>query len=381
MSTPAAEAALARAIGLRSVHAYLRANGWNRDESLGGDTADIYVWAEDEREAAIVPASEHYGDYGTRIYQIAEQVGRVEGRRMLAVLTDLALAESDLVRVRLPNADDDNSVSLADGAAALDEAKGLLLAAACSADRPQRMYRGGRNKRAVDYLRRVRLGQTEPGSFVINIISPVPPSLQSTLFPEVPFEEPFERRVVRKLVSGLRASRTATDRVNRVAAGIGEFEERVDDGVSANLCRSVARLTEVGGGLEVAVSWAMTRPDDSGAPERVAVSFRPPDAPVLEEAARVLSDRQERTDEEIQGYVSRLARDKTEPQGTATIKAFVDGRMTSVKAVFDPTDYSEITRAHDDRLSVSLEGDLRREGQRWRLRNPRQVAILREEEG
>ena len=377
MSTPATEAALARTIGLRSVHAYLGANGWNREESLGGDTADIYVLAEDEREAAIVPASEHYGDYGTRIYQIAEQVGRVEGRQMLAVLMDLALAESDLVRVRLPNADDDNAVSLADGAAALDEAKGLLLAAACSADRPQRMYRAGRNRRAVDYLRKVRLGQTEPGSFVINILSPVPPSLQNTLFSE----EPFERRVARKLVSGLQASRRATDRVNRGAAGIGDFEERVDDGVSANLCRSVARLTEVGGGLEVAVSWAMTRPDASEAPERVAVRFRPPDAPVLDEAARVLAHRQERTDEEIQGYVSRLARDQTDPQGTATIKAFVDGRLTSVKAVFDPTDYSEITRAHDDRLSVSLEGDLRREGQRWRLRNPRQVTILREEEG
>lgn len=57
MSTPATEAALARTIGLRSVHAYLRANGWNRDESLGGDTADICVWAEDEQEAAIVPAT------------------------------------------------------------------------------------------------------------------------------------------------------------------------------------------------------------------------------------------------------------------------------------------------------------------------------------
>jgi len=163
MSTPTTEAALARTIGLRSVHAYLGANGWSREESLGSDTADLYVWAEDEQEAAIVPASERFRDYGTRIYQIAEQVGRVEGRQMLAVLMDLALAESDLVRVRLPNADDDNAVGLADGAAALDEAKRLVLAAACSADRPQRMYRAGRNKRAANYLRKVRLGQTEPG--------------------------------------------------------------------------------------------------------------------------------------------------------------------------------------------------------------------------
>ncbi|MDE2874313.1 MAG: hypothetical protein OXU69_07430 [Gemmatimonadota bacterium] len=385
MSTQATEAALAGNIGLRSVHAYLRANGWYREESIGGDTADIYVWAEDEREAAIVPAFEHYGDYGTRIYQIAEQLARLEGRRMLAVLVDLALAESDLIRVRLPNADDDNAVSISDGAAALAEAKRLLLAAACSADRPQRMYRAGRNKRATDYLRKVRLGQTEPGSFVINILSPVPPSLQKKLFREEPvkdlYEEPFERRVARKLVSGLRASRTATDRVNRDAAGIGEFEERVNDGVSANLCRSVARLTEVGGGLEVSVSWAMTRPFSTAAPERLVVSFRPPDAPVLDEAARVLADRQERTDEEIQGYVSGLARGKGESHGIATIRAFVDGRMTSVKVVFDPSDYREITRAHRDRLSVSLEGDLRREGQRWRLRNPRQVTILREKGG
>ena len=115
MSTPATEAAFARAIGLRSVHAYLGANGWNREESLGGDTADIYVWAEDERESAIVPASRALRRLTARgSTQIAEQVGRVEGRRMLAVLMDLALAESDLVRVRLPNADDDNAVSLSD---------------------------------------------------------------------------------------------------------------------------------------------------------------------------------------------------------------------------------------------------------------------------
>ena len=378
MSTLANEVTLARTLGLRGVHAYLSANGWIRAESRSRDTADIYVWSEDEREAAIIPASERYGDYGTRIYQVAAQVGRAEGRSVLSVLTDLSLAESDVVRVRLPNADEDNTVKLADGAAALEDAKRMLLAAACSADRPQRMYRAGRNKLAADYLRKVRLGQTEPGSFVINLLSPVPPFLgeQASLLPE----EPFERKVTRRLVSGLRASREAMDRVNRGTARIDEFEKRLREGVSANLCRSVARLTEVGKGLEVTVSWALTRPEDTAAPKRVAVGFTPPDVAVLDEAARVLSDRQERTNEDIQGYVSRLARDKADPQGTATIKAFVDGRLTSVQAVFDSSDYSEITRAHDHRLSVSLEGDLRREGQRWRLRNPREVTILQDDE-
>ena len=304
MSTLANEVTLARTIGLRGVHAYLSANGWVRAESRSRDTADIYVWSEDEREAAIVPASAGYGDYGTRIYQVAVQVGRVEGRRVLSVLSDLSLAESDVVRVRLPNADENNTVKLADGAAALEEAKGMLLAAACSADRPQRMYRAGRNKLAADYLRKVRLGQTEPGSFVINLLSPVPPFLgeQTPLLPE----EPFERKVTRKLVSGLCASRDVVDRVNRGTARIDEFESRLGEGISANLCRSVARLTEVGRGLEVTVSWAMTRPEVIAAPKRVAVGFTPPDVAVLDEAARLFSDRQERTNEDIQGYVSPL---------------------------------------------------------------------------
>ena len=379
MKSPTSEVTLARTIGLRGVHAYLSANGWRRADALRRETADVYLCAEDDREAAIVPASEEYGDYGVRIYQIAEQIGRIEGRRRQAVLVDLSLAEWDLVRLRLPTADAETTVGLAGGAAVLEESKKLLLAAACSADRPQRMYRAGRNRRAAGYLDRVRLGHTEPGSFMINLLAPVAPALgaQGTLLSE----EPFERRVTRKLVSGLRASRRATDRVNRGVGAIGDFESRLCEGISANLCQSVARLTEAGGGLEVSVSWAMTRPADGATEGRAAIAFRPLDIGVLDEAARVLSDRQERTDEEVQGYVSRLARDKTDPTGTATIKAFVDGKLVSVQVVFDSGDYTEITRAHEARLSVSLEGDLHREGQRWHLRNPRGVTVMEDEDG
>ncbi|MCY3932745.1 MAG: hypothetical protein OXH70_13640 [Acidobacteria bacterium] len=379
MNSPTSEVILARTIGLRGVHAYLSANGWHRADALRRETADVYLCAEDDREAAIVPASEEYGDYGIRIFQIAEQIGRIEGRRRQAVLVDFSLAEWDLVRLRLPTAHADTNVRLSDGAAVLEESKKLLLAAACSADRPQRMYRAGRNRRATEYLDRVRLGHTEPGSFVINLLAPVAPALgeQGTLLPE----EPFERQVTRKLVSGLRASRRAMDRVNRGVGAIGEFESRLCEGVSANLCQSIARLTEAGEGLEISVSWAMTRPADGAPEERATVAFRPPDIAVLDEAARVLADRQERTDEEVQGYVSRLARDRTDPHGTATIKAFVEGRLVSVQVVFGAADYSEITRAHEARLSVSLEGDLYREGQRWHLRNPRGVTVMEDEDG
>lgn len=133
-------------------------------------------------------------------------------------------------------------------------------------------------------------------------------------------------------------------------------------------------------GLPTTLPIATRIRDGEAATGRVAVAFRPPDAAVLEEAARVLWDRKERTDEQIERHVVRLKRAKVDTRGTATIKAFVDGRLASPQAVCDPSDYEKIARAHQSRRSVSLEGDLHREGQRWHLRNPRGVTIVRAED-
>ncbi len=358
----------------RGVHAYLAAHGWTRTGPYRIDRGDVYRRSGD-RETVLVPASTKFADYPIRILQLAEIVGRTEDRRPSAVLADLSLAAVDLIRVRLPRSYEDHSLALDTGVDLLSGSRKLLLAAACSAVRPQGRFRAGRHERASTYIASVRLGQTEPGSFVVNLRVPVSPSLAEPDQTHL-FAPPFERRANRTLVAGLRAAREVTDLVNR-GDHIRAFDQRVPDGVSANLCTAVAELIDVGGGLEVSVSWALTRPESEEHDEqRVTVTFQPPDAPVLREAAQILSDRQERVDERIDGCVSALARDQSEPEGRATIKAVVDGALASVKADFSPSEYSRIVRAHDNRWSVSLEGDLRREGHRWHLSNPRDLTVM-----
>ena len=380
MNIEATDITLANSVTPRGVHAYLAVNGWRKIGPYHGNTGDVYCLQEDEREAVLVPASTKFSDYVTRLMQLAETLGRVENRRQSTVLTDLSLAEVDLIRVRLPKAYHDNTIPLSTGVGLLDESRKLLLAAACSASSPQRLFRAGRNQKAAAYIDNVRLGQTEPGSFVVNLLAPVTPSLTKSDAAQLPLLEPFERRVAQMLVSGLRASREATELVNR-GEDIGAFEERISRGVSANLCQAAANLINSGSGLDVSVSWALTRqPHEDQANERAAVAFVPSDAPVLEEAAHILSDRQEQCDERIVGYVSALARDQSDPEGRATIKAIIDGALVSVKADFSQSEYDRITDAHARRLSVSLEGDLQREGQRWRLMNPRDLTVAEDED-
>ena len=316
----AAAGGVADTVTLRGVHAYLMAHGWTRTGRYRIDRGDVYGRSE-SRETVLVPASTRFADFPVRIRQLAEILARTEDRRPSAVLVDLSLAAVDLIRVRLPRAHDDHSLALDAGIELLSESRMLLLAAACSALRPQRRFRAGRHERASTYLAGVRLGQTEPGSFVVNLLVPVAPPLAEDPIRLTCSSPPSNAAPTGTLVTGLRAAREATDLVNR-GDGIQAFDQRVADGVSANLCTAAATLIDVGGGLEVSVSWALTRPaNDEHDERRETVDFRPADAPVLHEAAQILSARQERVDEHIEGYVSALARAQSDPEGRATIKA------------------------------------------------------------
>lgn len=365
------------AISPRSLRYYLEAQGWQRT-GVYGEHGHVYGRTETEAEL-LVPQLSGLADYARRVNELVHFLGELEERTPWAVLRDLSLAETDLIRVQLPDVHTGPSIPIADAALLLTEAQNLLRAAACSVTKPQRAFRAGRNKAASDYLETVRMGQTERGSFIINVLSPVPPSLAETdqpgLFPAEP-SPPFERQAVRKLDSGLRAARDAVRQAD-YGQGISAFEDRVHDGVSANLCSAAATLVERGRGLVVSISWSLGRPEPGG---RTETRFDASDAPVLEEASRLLKSRQERADEHIEGYVSRLARDESATEGTVTIKTPIDGLLTSVKVAFAPEDYGLVSQAHAERQTVSLEGDLRREGSRWHLHNPRDLVLLLDDE-
>ena len=379
MNTQAADIALAGNVRPRAIHSYLAANGWTKLGSYHGDTGDVYCLHDDQRESVLVPSSKEFADYTTRLLQLSETLGRVENRHLSMVLADLSQAETDRVRVRLTEAQNGTSIPLSTGVCLLEESRKLLLAAACSVSRPQHMFREGRNQQATAFINSVRLDRTERDGFVVNLLVPVSPSLNKPEATRLPME-PLERKATRMLVSGLRAAQEVTRQANR-GEPIDTFEGLIGRGVSANLCQALANLVNTGSGLEVSVSWSLSRPAPGDRTnERAVVAFSQSDAPVLQEVARVLGHRQVRHDERIEGFVSALERDHSDPDRRATIKAVIDDAMVSVKVDFNPSDYDRISKAHNERLSVSIEGDLRREDQRWHLANPRDLMVIEEDD-
>jgi hypothetical protein len=62
-----------------------------------------------------------------------------------------------------------------EGVEAVHHVRGLMMAAACTAVQPRAWFRSRKPAQAEQYLRQVRLGQTEQGSYVLTVQSRVPP--------------------------------------------------------------------------------------------------------------------------------------------------------------------------------------------------------------
>lgn len=356
---------------------YIQTEGWARTEKFGIHS-DVYV--RENAPELIVPGTNQLGDYVSVVSSLILQLSEYENRTELQVFQDLSGSDRDVVRVRAPEANGDGSVDIDAGVSIITQGRDLLLSAACSANEPRPAYRAGSNKEASAYMKRVRLGQTERGSFIVSLLAPVPPLLtsprQAELWP-LPSEEPYDRLVTRFLADGLQAAHKAAEQWVR-GDGITAFSQGVRKGVSANLCEALSNLIEAGDGLDVSITWARTRP----APEpRRKVVFSRTEAEVFKEAARVLRMQEPRLDERLEAYVVGAGRKLEENDGLVTLKTFIDGKPASVKTKLPSDLYTQALSAHDEKLAVSLTGDLRRDGQRWRLEHPRNLSFILDENG
>ena len=269
-----------KAVSPAALSAYACAAGWRKTGETYGAHSDVY--GARGRPELLVPRTDRLGDYASVVYRLIEIFADAAETDQLSLYRDLVTADRDVIRVRAAESGD-GAVALSEGLDLLRGAHDMMLAAACSLRSPRPRYWAGSNQEASDFVGRIRLGQSEHGSFAVTLLTPVlPPPMQPTLAgSERPEDDPLERRMTRRLVGALSAARTALE---RTASGVGEsFFKVVEHGVSANLCDALAMLVEPFPTLDVGVTWARTLPRSTA---REVVRFARADAPILREAAR-----------------------------------------------------------------------------------------------
>lgn len=187
---------------------------------------------------------------------------------------------------------------------------------------------------------------------------------------EVP--DPFERRAVVTLMTALRVTHSWATKASAGARALMDLEEAVAQGVSSNLCDALAGIGDEGERtFVVRASWSLTRP----AAPQPPITFDDDVLPSISEAGRMLREASPRPDATIVGQIVKLEQDEEDP-GRATISGVVDGERRKATVQLAESDRALAVSAYESRSTVSVTGDLRREGRGYVLADIRDVRLV-----
>ena len=237
---------------------YLYSCGWAEDGIIG-DKAK--VWHRPEEKyfdlEIIQPLDENLRDYSQRMYEAIQVLSEFEGRSSTKIVEDIINFDSDIVKIRVMSPDvDGGAIPIDDGVLLFEKAKDLLVSSGLSAFKKKRFYSGSWPSAVKEFLDTLRFGQTERGSYIVNVIAPI------THFSEIDVPEAdnsITRSISNNLARSLQATSVAIEKYEKTKELLC-FEEAISSGVSANLCDAIigisgsARSRDVEISIELAAS-------------------------------------------------------------------------------------------------------------------------------
>jgi hypothetical protein len=355
---------------------YLLPKGWEHIS-----TNDYWAkYAKPSEPGLIIEVPQKYGaaGYAKSVELLLVDLARLESRSAEAILRDVLAASLDVIRIAIQSlATVDGKIPIEAGRRVFDATRDLLLAAACSVLDPRPVFTSRKPDEAMRLLDRAKFGQTEVGSFVVTVECSVPPRLgQGTLWAEdEDYDASLERLTTLQLAHALSAAKTACQEA-AASSKVDPFFEHLEQGVSANLCESIAELIDAASAQSVtmSVTFAARRPVSQAVP--IVTAFAADNAAVLREAARRL--RQDATYESIEliGTLIKLARTSPTVIGDVVLRTDVDGKRRDVHIRLEADSYQKAIEAHREGALVRVVGDLQRDGRTWFLNSPRHLTIL-----
>jgi hypothetical protein len=352
----------------------------------------------------LVPLRRSYSDYPALVYELCLAVADVGESRPESVLSDIIAVRFDTLRFRAHVDDDEDSIPLREGSDFITGARSLLTAAACSATAPRRYYPGRHPSLANEYLRNVRLGQTERGSYVVALLSPAltreeaassDPAMDSLLLDDRPetaesaisadvVETDGGGRVWRSRLAGRGVVETLLRAVDSADSAVASFKAKRDpavfdqsvaSGLSANLCSALLTLQKAADlSIDLSVAWSPVLPssDFGQAPARL---LRADSKEALSVAAEYLRKPTGEDLVELVGVVTDLRRLGGSILGRATLRVRLEGKQRSVRVHLGGDDYLTAVAAHGQARRLRCTGALRPEGRSLAMYTPSGVEI------
>lgn len=367
-------------VSIEQLQAYLQSRQWFEDGRIRS-VATIWHRHQDENAEVVLPFS-YVKDFRQRVLDVLTAVALFEKREVFDVVSDVKRLFANVITVRVIHADtEDGTIPINDGVLLISKAKDLLSAAAQAVYAKRKHFFGPTPKDARNYLDTLLLGQTEIGSYVVNVIAPNQANFvleQAVADPTTADAVPLSQAITLNLVTGLEALAKASTKYEEIG-DLKAFDDAVLSGASANLCDALLGFSgeKHNRTFEITVT-AATGPMFEGEPRKFEFDGKHVD--VLEKVSSYYKDDYVLPDRVLTGHITKLVRPKDETAGTITLDSILGDVERKVRVALAGDDYHLAVIAHDNGQMVQVQGDVRMKPKTAELLNPKNFGVIKMED-
>lgn len=330
---------------------FLHIKGWKTGRCKK-DVFSQYI-SENRESVILVPFDKEYDDYISVLEQALHIAAAHEHITVSNLLTILTSPPSDILRWRINNSFTANGlIPLCSIDDVLDGIQSMLASVAADIITPSSFHKKVMVSEVKELLNTYSLGQTERGSYILNLLCPL--GNKQLEF----FEDPIPRRINEKLL---------TDIVSIQSDIAANNNSKVEDEIyqnkySVNFLDAIVNLNEaaLNTELEINVHWNMDLPIRTDVISKAVI-----DPNKIENIANIADKLRPEDKPTEQRFFGKISSIKTAPELTnrekvSIIVASIDENEKKVNLNID-LDYSlfdEVNRAFENGLTVNVKGTL-----------------------
>lgn len=352
-------------IQTEDIEFYLLKKSWKKQRIIAGSI--IYDSPDGSLRVWVPMSGGITEDYAVSMSRLLSSLSSYEDRSQIDIIEDFDVFPiGDVVRVGSEDPFDrmSSSLSLTTATRLIEKARQTLIvgASVASSDKNRAYFGSRKPDAALNFINDVRLGQTERGSYIIKVISPLPKELlnkQATL-PSIPKIPPFQRQAVEKTFIGLNSLKEVLMETHKRGRFFFDpFYERISDGVNADLCEALLGKGDNrdNSPLNFSVSWSPSFVINIQESIPVKITFEPKYYDYIEEAAKEFR-KKEPEEVVFTGYVVELHKEHENGDGDITVATHLDDKRRKIRMMLSSNDYKLATQAHDKWLEVKIKGVL-----------------------
>lgn len=324
----------------------------------------------------ILPTISAVADFESIVNKFISNLSNYYDKSQDFVIDELLDLSLDRVKFSIKGPSTKNGkIPLNDGLNLIENTREMIIASLLSVGKKRKNYIGSRPDDVNEIIKQIEMGQTEEGSYIINLY--VPKEYYEDGNPTLDPDESYTRKALSNLQV---ASEILVEKSNEyiISNDITIFDTTVELGVSSNLCKAISEIS-MNGENDVEMEIAFNNGIENEL-EVNKIEIKKEVIPTINLVKNHFRKDLNIDDYVLIGHVTKLKQEVEEDDGSITLSTIIEGKLRKVSLILDADDYIIAQEAHRNKALLRCVGTLTKHERRNYLVNITSILLTDENE-